>query len=152
MKDVIEFNKKLVEDCIETNKKLVEKYPFLLPRNTVAGQSEDDYDYSYTELDNLPIGWRIAFGRKMCDEILDEVLRSNTLNEYRILDIKEKYGQLRWYDFGGSVNLCRIISKYEKLSLEVCICCGEQAEGRHRGVPMCKKCMEKLIGRKRRDT
>lgn len=46
----------------EYNKQLVEKYPFLLPRNRWTGKVQEDYDYSYTELDGMPDGWRKAFG------------------------------------------------------------------------------------------
>ena len=46
----------------EYNKQLCEKYPFLLPRNRWTGLVHPDYDYSYTELDAMPTGWRKAFG------------------------------------------------------------------------------------------
>lgn len=90
-------SKKLI---IEYNKALVEKYPFLLPRNRFTDEVPDDYDWTYTEMDSMPNGWRKAFGDQMLREIKEELLKFNFLDEYRILQIKEKYGTLRWYDGG----------------------------------------------------
>ena len=51
---------------IESNHKLIERFPFLIPRNRWTGKVPEDYDYSYTELDSMPDGWRKAFGEQMC--------------------------------------------------------------------------------------
>ena len=48
----------------ESNQKLIERFPFLIPRNRWTGKIPEDYDYSYTELDSMPDGWRKAFGSK----------------------------------------------------------------------------------------
>ena len=42
-----------MENTVEQNRALCKKYPFLLIR---------DGEYRFTELDDLPDGWRIAFG------------------------------------------------------------------------------------------
>lgn len=42
----------------ESNQKLIERFPFLIPRNRWTGKVPEDYDYSYTELDSMPDGWR----------------------------------------------------------------------------------------------
>lgn len=112
----------------EYNKQLVEKYPFLLPRNRGTGKVSHDYDYSYTELDDMPDGWRKAFGEQMCEEIKQELEEKGLLDQYRISQIKEKYGALCWYDFGCTKKILReIIPKYEKLSTRTCIKCGKPA-------------------------
>lgn len=112
----------------EYNKQLVEKYPFLLPRNRWTGKVPADYDYSYTELDAMPDGWRKAFGEPMCEEIKQELEEKGSLHQYRISQIKEKYGELCWYDFGCTTKILReIIPKYEKLSTRTCIKCGKPA-------------------------
>lgn len=112
----------------EYNKQLCEKYPFLLPRNRWTGKVPADYDYSYTELDDMPDGWRKAFGEKMCEEIKQELEEKGILHQYRISQIKEKYGELCWYDFGCTTKILReIIPKYEKLSTRTCIKCGKPA-------------------------
>lgn len=68
------------------------KYPFLIPRYDWSGEIIEDYDYTSTYLDDIPVGWKIAFGEMMCEEIKQELIRCNYLDEYRILQIKEKYG------------------------------------------------------------
>ena len=68
----------------EKNKELVEKYPFLMPHNRWTDHIPEDYDYSYTELDAMPDGWRKAFGERMCEEIREELVRADYLHGYRI--------------------------------------------------------------------
>lgn len=117
------------------NKHLCERYPFLIPRNRFTDQIlwEDKsswyycYPYSFTELDEMPHGWRCAFGIQMCEEIKEELIKSNHLKEYRIMQIKEKYGGLRWYDSGASKQVHDIIYKYMDLSERTCISCGRPA-------------------------
>lgn len=79
---------------------LIKKYPFLLCRNRWNGKPLED-KYSFTELDDMPLGWRKSFGRKLCQDIKDLFVISgykDFIEKYRIVQIKEKYGQLRWYD------------------------------------------------------
>ena len=109
----------------ESNQKLIERFPFLIPRNRWTGKVPEDYDYSYTELDSMPDGWRKAFGEQMCEDIRDELVHAEYLDQYRITQIKEKYGTLCWYDFGCTERMLRdIIPKYEHLSARTCIRCG----------------------------
>ena len=113
---------------IEVNKKLIEQYPFLLPHNRQTDEVDKDYNYSYTELDSMPIGWRKAFGIDICNEIkraLEKDIR--LLSEYRITQIKEKYGTLRWYSNFTTKELSEVIDKYERLSSHTCIVCGKEA-------------------------
>ena len=84
----------------EENKRLIERFPFLMPHNRWTDEEPEDFDYSYTELDAMPDGWRKAFGEQMCEEIREELVRVDYLQKYRITQIKEKYETLRWYDFG----------------------------------------------------
>ena len=118
----------------EYNKKLCEKYPFLLPRNRWTGLVHPDYDYSFTELDSMPTGWKKAFGEQMCEEIKQE------LEDKGILD---KYRMLCWYDFGCTEKMLHeIIPKYEELSKHTCICCGKPATKVTLGwiSPYCDEC------------
>lgn len=110
---------------------LVNKYPFLMPKywnkDTMSYEVRKNYDYTWTELDAMPDGWRNAFGEMMCEEIKEELVRCNCLDEYLILDIKEKFGQLRWYDNGTPIgcNVSQITDKYSVLSENICIICGK---------------------------
>ena len=92
----------------DRNRALCERFPFLIPSNRWSGMriteaggggyypgnpSEiPDYDWEYTELDNMPEGWRKAFGEQMCQEIMDELVANDMVDSYRIFQIKEKYG------------------------------------------------------------
>ena len=84
----------------------------------------------YTELDAMPQGWRKAFGLNMCKEIKHSLLKTGgrkALRAYRIDQIKEKFGGLRWYDHNSTEEIWNIIEKYEKLSYKTCINCGKPA-------------------------
>ena len=108
-----------------------------------------DYDYEYTELDAMPIGWRIAFGDQMVEELGEELRKANYDDEYRILDIKEKYGGLRWYDNSNTKEGYNIINKYENLSRTTCICCGKPAKYITLGwiSPLCEDCIKGVTDR-----
>ena len=99
---------------------------------------------TYTELDAMPDGWRKAFGIPMCKEIKNELKKYNYLYKYRIMQIKEKFGTLRWYD-NGSPNgrVYEIINKYEDISYHTCIVCGEPATKISKGwiSPYCDNCI-----------
>ena len=133
----------------EKNRELIERFPFLLPD---AGRDENedqhvDFDYGFTELDFMPHGWRISLGERMCEEIRNTLLSSGATKEdgvaalaaYRVIDIKEKYGQLDWTDTGG---VEEVIRKYEKLSSSVCILCGKSGANQKNRYkcPLCESC------------
>ena len=99
----------------EYNKNLTKKYPFLLPYNrwsvkSITTEEEGffpgtpdvipEYDYEYTELDAMPEGWRIAFSDEMLEELRNELIKFDALDSYKVEQIKEKYGSLRWYSCG----------------------------------------------------
>lgn len=72
------------------NVELIKKYPWLQLRDVWSGKKLDS---EFTWLDDLPEGWRNAFGLQMVEE-LDQILRrANYQNEYQISQIKEKW---RW--------------------------------------------------------
>lgn len=99
---------------------------------------------SYTELDAMPDGWRKAFGVQMCEEIKQELKRhKGALKNYRITQIKEKFGGLRWYDNWSTEKILNeIIPKYTNLSYKTCISCGKPAEYISKGwvSPYCSDC------------
>ena len=129
----------------EENKELCDRYPFLIPWNRFSGkritEAKDGgyflhspevipkYDYEYTEADSMPEGWWTAFGGRMCDEIRDALIEDDDLDRYRVVQIKEKYGALVWYDNGVKPNsrVHDIIRRYERLSARTCIVCGAPA-------------------------
>lgn len=135
------------EKIIAENKRLVEEYPFLMPRNRFTDEIPDDYDYTYTELDDMPDGWRKAFGEQMCAEIKEAL--GPDIYDYRIIQIKEKYGQLRWYDRNSDDKIYKIIDKYSRLSEHTCVSCGAPATKISLGwiCPWCDACASKMYGK-----
>lgn len=140
----------------EENKKLCEQYPFLIPSNRWSGKRITEgagfwpavpdavpkWDYEYTELDNMPDGWRTAFGHQFCEELKDALEHSGVLETYRITQIKEKFGTLRIYDAGGTELSDAVIQKYAALSRHTCVKCGKPATKITRGYisPYCDDC------------
>lgn len=111
----------------EENRTLCERYPFLIPRDWKTGEVASDFDYEYTELDNMPEGWRKAYGEALCEELAAELRRIGKLDEYIVLQIKEKFGALRWYGNIRTPEIKTILQRYEDLTRFTCIKCGVPA-------------------------
>lgn len=130
----------------EYNKALIEKYPWLRigsPTDFDPYQEKDWNDYNWTWMDDVPDGWRIAFGEQMCDEIQKALEKADFVDKYRIVQVKEKFGGLRWYTDGVPINskLDDIARKYERISEEICVECGRPATYRTTGW-ICPYCDE----------
>ena len=67
---------------------LIEKYPWLQLKNVWTNEIVDD---ELTWFDDLPEGWRKAFGLQMIEE-LDKILKkANYQNKYQIAQVPEKW-------------------------------------------------------------
>lgn len=125
-----------------TNKELCEEYPFII-------NSDAPNEYESTLLDDIPIGWKIAFGEQLCREIKEALLEDGLpIEEYYVAQAKEKFGFLHWYDnavWRGKVK--DVIEKYEVISAKTCVECGDKATVRSTGwiEPFCEKCKQRLI-------
>lgn len=102
----------------EENRQLCDRYPFL---------DCGDESYETTWADDMPEGWWSAFGEQLCDEIKKELIKYKFLDEYKIIQVKEKYGMLRIYDDGipEGCKVWDIIEKYSVLSENICAFCGK---------------------------
>lgn len=101
---------------------------------------------SYTELDALDTGWRKAFGLEICKEIKEALIKDagySGLFKYRISQIKEKFGYLRWYDVNGTKGTDEVVEKYEDISSRTCVLCGKPAKWITKGwiSPYCDDCV-----------
>ena len=100
---------------------------------------------SHTELDAMDTGWRKAFGIQICKEIRAALLKHGwkVLFKYRIMQIKEKWGELCWYDSYAPKEVFDIIRKYENISRHTCIDCGAPATKMSTGwiCPYCDNCI-----------
>lgn len=111
------------------NKRLIKKYPWLqLKIHWYTGHIKHNWqkDWRMTWLDDLPMGWRKAWGDLICEDIHKVLKRTNQVNDYTIVQIKSKYGSLRWYDNGDKTGEVHdIITKYEHISARTCESCGK---------------------------
>lgn len=142
------------------NRDLCYRYPFLIPWNRWSGKliteaqdggfwpgdpdSVPDYDFEYTEWDDMPTGWNIAFGHQILEELRDALIECGDLGRWRIVQLKEKYGRLVIYSNGDKVGskVPDILDKYERLSTRTCIVCGKPATRITTGwiSPFCDAC------------
>lgn len=140
---------KACEKVIEYNKALIRRYPFLMPSDIWTYKILEGFDYTYSLMDSMPEGWRIAFGDQMLEELREELVRHAYLNDYRILQIKEKFGQLCWYTNAvpKDSKLFEIVQKYENMSLDYCIECGAPSTRMSTEwiSPFCDECAHKLF-------
>ena len=134
------------------NKKLIKKYPWLRIRNVWTDKFIEIGDYSSTELDALPEGWVRCFGVMMVKELNALLERAHYVNKFRIVEAKEKYGQLRLYHNGVPRSIYdefeRVIDKYTYLSENVCANCGRPdvfMTFSGWDFPLCKHCWDTCI-------
>lgn len=136
-------------DRIKENKELCMKFPFLKVADWYTDKVPENYDYTHTWLDDLEDGWYTAFGIQLCTELAAALEKEGKLESYRIDQIKEKFGELRWYDHGGTCETDEIIQKYRELSKRTCKNCGAPATKISTGwiSPWCDKCAKRVNDR-----
>ena len=97
----------------EFNRELISRYPWVAPKNRWNGEIPENYKYTYTELDNIPRGWRLAFIDSMLEELHKELVKFDYVDKYEITQIKENFGGLRWYDNGTPLG--KLSTNYKKV-------------------------------------
>lgn len=107
------------------NKKLIKEFPFLAIKNAWTGKVDKNYHFDVTWLDDMPYGWRKRFGIELCKDLKKALVKANYLKDYQIIQVKEKFGTLRWYDNGSSEECHQILFDYEYISGHICIECGK---------------------------
>jgi len=133
---------------------LLKEYPWLrIEENEAINFIDIEEGKLYTYLDCLPNGWQ-----KLCEDLCAELKplleKVNFVNEYKLCQVKEKFGGLRWYDTNGvPVEIWdeynALIRKYEEISFKTCIYCGAPAIYRTTGwiVPWCGDCATHIGGK-----
>ena len=114
---------------------LVMKYPFL---------SFEKGHFKSTHLDCVPFGWRKMVVNGMLKELKKE-LKRDKIKGYHLLQVKEKWGELRWYDSGETKAIENIVRKYTIRSRYTCAICGKPATWESTGyiLPLCDDCAAK---------
>ena len=97
-----------------------------------------------TEWDAVEPGWNKAFGKQYLKELKAQI-KKDKIKNWRITQIKEKWGRLNLYCNYGTHGLYKIIHKYEDISWNTCIKCGKPATYTSRGwiSPYCHDCVIK---------
>lgn len=106
------------------------------------GEIPEDYDYHYIFLDLLPNGWHDLI-LKLCADLKELLIKHNLVDRYRVIEVKEKWFMLRWYDYlinGGEMpqDIVDLITRYEEQSQYVCVICGGDKSPTK---PCCTSCM-----------
>lgn len=139
-------------ESAEFARALISRYPFLAPRSRWTGEAvEFSNGHDWTELSAMPTGWRRAIGLEMVEDLRTVLLAvggEEALHSYAIDQIKEKYGDLRWYTSGPegvSEEACAWVGRVEELYCaicgRVCIVCGSMEDVRCADgwiVPICR--------------
>ena len=131
------------------NKKMVKKYPWIAP---VDWNWDRVKGYSFTMYDDVPIGWKRAFGKIMLEEYREVLIRNHYLRNFQWEQVKEKYGTLRLYSNGAPEAVLDLESKYEYISGFFCISCGRMNSPVLTGgwvEPLCEDCYNKRIAKQR---
>ena len=117
----------------DRNRELIEEYPWL------------DVGYEpLTLLDALPRGWHDLI-LDMCKEIKKELVKYDLVSKYQVVEAKEEWYELRWYDGLCDLSpipsaITDIVCKYEAQSKEVCMMCGAP---KSKDQPLCDVYMER---------
>lgn len=119
---------------------MIKKFPFL----------KYDHTDKYNKLDEMPEGWKKAFGELICEDIKSLLIKHNFLDEYVVTQIKEKFGSLRWYDNFFNEEHYHLINKYEHISKHTCINCSKFNVKTYNFswiIPLCEDCAKDTMKR-----
>ena len=117
----------------DRNRELIAQYPWL-----------DIGDKQLTLLDTLPTGWHDLI-LDMCKEIKKELVKYDLVSKYEVIEAKEKWYGLSWYDGLSDLShmpftITDIVCKYEVQSRGVCTMCGRP---KPKDQLLCDRCMER---------
>lgn len=132
--------------CIK-NYFFCKRYPFMQARNVWTGEP---CGYEFTWYDDIPKGWRKAFGKQFLKELKRVLKKNNEMESFRFHQIKEKYGSLRLYSGSATSETLNVLLKYESLSEKYCYFCGKPVKYETQGyiLYVCEKCFEREIQRR----
>ena len=120
----------------------IKKYPWARLRALWSMEIDEERD----AMDDMPEGWKIAFGDLMFEELDEAIFRENLQDDFVVEQVKEKFGGLRFYVNVANESIWDIIDKYEAISEHVCIECGKPDVPMLNTAwisPMCPECFKK---------
>ena len=147
-KDWLEDLKNAPIDSNDHKRWLLMEYPWLrMEEDEAINYLDIEEDKIYTFIDCAPRGWA-----KLCEDLCAELKplleKVGYVDKYRLCQVKEKYGGLRWYEWDVPAAIDKeyfaLIRKYEDLSYKTCCICGAPATKMSTGwiSPFCDKCAE----------
>ena len=131
------------------NKKLIARYPWIRP---VDWRLRSIKGYDFTMYDDVPVGWKRAFGKIMLEDYREVLIKNDFLHRFQWVQVKEKYGTLRLYSNGAPKEVLELESKYDYISGYICISCGRLNVPMLTGgwvEPLCENCYNKRIAKNR---
>lgn len=131
---------------LRKNKELVAKYPFLQYRNVFDGELIPIEELNFTYLDDLPKAWR-KITIDLCEKIKNHLVETNRLDEYRLIQVKSKFGYGHWYDCGADEFIEDLVHEWESLTSSTCEWCGKPAKWISCGwiSPYCDECKAEAL-------
>lgn len=110
----------------EVNKKLTERYPFLIPKNIYTLKVPENYDYQYCLFkDEIPEGWWKRWGLEFLEDLNNVLVKHSFVDDLLIMQVKEKYGGLRFYTGGMPEEWYSHEHAWEYISEHTCVKCGK---------------------------
>lgn len=125
------------------NRKLLKRYPILRP--TFYGMVDEEYDYSYTMLDFVCVGWQ-PFFLTFCDKVQDHLrAKGIPFDQFHFCDLKEKWGTLRIDCDANDRELFDMALDAENASMLYCPSCGKPTKYVTSGyvLYLCPECFHK---------
>jgi hypothetical protein len=122
----------------ELEKKLLERFNFFHPE---LSPINDLMCFGFEHGD----GWFNIIWN-LCEKI-EKCLKRISLEDFRVVQVKEKYGTLRFYINYGTDEIYTLIDKAERKSGKICEICGKFGKLNNLGwyKTRCKSCLKKEI-------
>ena len=109
----------------------IEEFPFLKQGNGNV-------------LTDLPQQWVDKFGYLLCLAIKEALISRDAYDDYEVYQVKEKYGEIRWYDNHPEITE-GIIDVFNYIATHTCVGCGKTVYSTMRlydYLPLCDECKE----------
>lgn len=131
---------KRLELTEQEKNELAKEYPFLV--------SESEFNH----IDDVPSGW-LNIVKEFLPKLKARLIGIDFLKDYKIMQIKEKFGFIRWYDNTADDSIMNLIQELEQKSEKTCIICGEPATYVSLGwiSPYCTECKNHIEKKMKED-
>lgn len=125
----------------ELDKQLCEKYPVIFSQRNGSPQ-ETAMCWGF----DCGNGWYDLID-KLCENIQNHIVYGSDVPPVVALQVKEKYGTLRFYAHGGDEYISGLITMAESMSGRICEICGNKGKIRNDGwiTTRCDPCYNEMV-------